>query len=248
LWKDELRIGLCPGRLVLARYARGLTRRLAGREVIPVSDDPVRSLLERVGKADLTVVLSNHYVRYGVLPWTATLRSQEEWLAYARHHFSSTYGAVAADWKVHVSTAGRRRARIACAIDATLLARLREVPGVRSVQPYFMSAFNTRRNAVSGEAWFVLHEPGRLTLGLASRGEWRLVRNRQAPSSWRESLPDLLEREVAARDGEGTDRVFLCTEDDTRDLPAQVGRYRITDLSVAPGASLDSRAALMALN
>jgi hypothetical protein len=248
LWKDELRVGLCPGRLVLARYARGLRRRLIERRVVPVTGDPVRTLGDHVGKADVTVVLSNHYVRYGVLPWTRTLHSRDEWLAYARHHFSSTHGAAAAGWHLGVSTGGRGKARIACAIDAELLERLRGMRCIRSVQPYLMSAFNARRHAVSGDVWFVLQEPGRLTVCLAGRGGWKLVRNRQAAPNWRESLADLLDREIAARDEEAPERVILCAEDDTSGLPLRVGRYRITDLSVPRGASLDSRAAIMALH
>lgn len=248
LWKDDLRVGLCPGRLVLARYRRRLRRRLVERVVVPVTGDPVRALGDLAGEADVTVVLSNHYMRYGVLPWTATLHSTEEWLAYARHHFSGTYGAAAAGWQLGVSAGGRRKARIACAIDAELLERLRGLRYIRSVQPYLMSAFNARRHAVSGDAWFVLQEPGRLTLGLSGRSGWKLVRNRQAAANWRESLSDLLDREIAARDEEAPERVILCAEDDTRDLPSRLGRYRITDLSLPRGASLDSRAAIMALD
>lgn len=248
LWQDDLRVGLCPGRLVLARYRRRLRRRLIERAVVPVTGDPVRSLGDLAGKADVTVVLSNHYVRYGVLPWTGTLRTRDEWLAYARHHFSSTHGATAAGWQLGVSTAGRGRARLACAIDAELLERLRATRCVRSVQPYLMSAFNARRHAVSGDAWFVLQEPGRLTVGLASRGGWKLVRNRQAAANWSESLADLLDREITARDEEAPERVILCAEDNTKDLPSRLGRYRITDLSLLRGANLDSRAAIMALN
>ena len=248
LWKDDLRVGLCPGRLVLARYRRRVRRRLIERAVVPVNGDPVRALGGLAGTANVTVVLSNHYVRYGVLPWTATLDSREEWLAYARHQFSSTYGSSAAGWQMSVSTGGRGSARIACAIDAVLLERLREIRSVRSVQPYLMSAFNARRHAVPGEAWFVLQEPGRLTVGLAGGGGWKLVRHRHAAANWPEFLADLLDRETAARDEEAPERVILCAEDDTRELPSRVGRYRITDLSVPRGAGLDSRATIMALH
>ena len=248
LWKDELRVGLCPGRLVIARYRRGLARRLIECAIVPVGADPIQALAAVADKADVTVVLSNHYVRYGVLPWAARLHSNEEWLAYAHHHFSTTYGAASAGWRLGVSAARRGTPRIACAIDADLFERLRGSGSVRSVEPYLMAAFNARRRAVSTPAWFVVQEPGRLTLGLAGSNGWSLVRNRRAAPDWPDSLADLLDRESAARSEATPADVALCCEDGVPDLPAHIGRYRVTDLSLPRGARLNSREAIMAFN
>jgi hypothetical protein len=151
------------------------------------------------GEARLEVVLSNHLVRYAVLAWSPALSSDKKWMAYAQHTYAATYGADAAGWRISICSGGRGKAHVACAIDAALLDEIAAVERVVSIQPHLMSAFNARRKEFGDEpGWFVLHEPGRLTLGLVADGEWKLLRNRRAREDWRDSLGDLLHRETAA--------------------------------------------------
>jgi hypothetical protein len=158
----------------------------------------------------LTVVLSAHLVRYAVLPWSPALGNEPEWLAYARHTFASIHGAAAAEWSIRLCRAGRRRPRVACAIDASLLEALLGNERIVSIQPRLMAEFNERR-AQFGQApaWFVLQEPGRLTLSLIADGEWKLIRTRQVPEEWRSALPGLLARESAASGEPACERVVL---------------------------------------
>jgi hypothetical protein len=161
--------------------------------------DSADGLRRLPGTDRLEVVLSNHLVRYALLPWSPALTTDDEWMAYARHVFDSTYGADAAGWRIRVCDGGRGKARVACATDAALLDAIAAVERVASIQPHLMAAFNARRGEFGADpGWFVLHEPGRLTLGLVAGGEWKCLRNRQATEDWRNSLPDLLQRETAA--------------------------------------------------
>lgn len=177
--RAELRAGLCPGRLVL------------GGEI--VAGEPLAELRERAAGRRLTVVLSNHYVRYAVLPSSKALRSGADWHAYARHVLEATYGTAVGGWEIRVSE------RVAAAVDAALLEELRAIPTLRSVQPYLMAAFNARRGRLRAKsAWFVVQEPGRLTLALLQEESWKAIRTRQAGPGWAGSLADLLEREAAA--------------------------------------------------
>jgi hypothetical protein len=161
--------------------------------------DTAERLRQVPGEARLEVILSNHLLRYAVLPWSPALVSGDEWMAYARHVFGNTYGSDAASWRVRICDGGRGKARIACAADAALLDSIAAVERVVSIQPHLMTAFNARRGDFGkAPGWFVLHEPGRLTLGLVADGEWKLLRNRQAPENWRDSLHDLLHRETEA--------------------------------------------------
>ena len=215
LWPPENRIGICPGRLVLAD------------RVIPVAGDLVSELGKINGKSRLTVVLSNHLVRYAVLPWSPELTSSQEWLAFARHTFASVYGSLAAGWEIRLATSRRGAARIATAVDGALLSSLRALPGLVSVQPYLMSAFNVDRHRVGDSAWLVLHESGRITLALITENEWRLVRSRQVHDAWPESLLTMLARETITLDGTPPNRVFVRSE---QELPEQLGAYVVTDL------------------
>ncbi len=159
--------------------------------------DTAEGLHKLPGDAKLEVVLSNHLLRYAVLPWSPALSSENEWTAYARHVFTTTYGAEAASWRVQICDSGRGKSRVACAADAALLDSIAAVERVVSIQPHLVVAFNARRDEFGIEpGWFVLHEPGRVTLALLADGEWKLLRNRQATAGWRDRLEDLLHRET----------------------------------------------------
>lgn len=162
------------------------------------------------GRAKLEVILSNHLVRYAVLPWSSALSSEEEWMAYAQHLFASTYGVDAAGWRIRICEGGRGKTCVACAVDAALFDSIVAVECVVSIQPHLMAAFNGRRKEFGKDpGWFVLHEPGRLTLGLVADGEWKVLRNRQAAADWRDSLQDLLHRETEASGAAACGRVVL---------------------------------------
>src|SRR5437588_2772460 len=133
--RDELRVGLCPDRLVVARFQRGLTRRLVDETVYPVNGSPVEALKQLNGYWDICVVLSSYLVRHQVLPWSDTLSGDEDWLAYAEHRFAATYGDEAKRWDIRVSEAPKGKARVATAGERPLLELLNEIPTVGSIQP-----------------------------------------------------------------------------------------------------------------
>lgn len=240
----ELRVGLCPDRLIVARFRGALRRKLIEQAVCPAKD-PLAELRQRAGKLGTCVVLSNHFVRYAVLPWSSRLASEREWTAFAQHSFLSTYGEVARAWEIRVSPTGRGNPVIACAVDSALLEALRQIPRLARVQPYLMAAFNARRRALPGlSLWFVLQERGRVTLALIVDGKWKLIRSRQVREDWHESLGDLLDREAAACREAGADCAAVCSEEE---VPARAGRYRILDVTLPKNADPASRAIRMAL-
>lgn len=233
LRRAEVRVGLCRDRLVLAR------------SIVPIAKPGVDEIKELAAASRVAVILSNHFVRYAVLPWTPSLSSEEEWLALAQHAFASTYGAVAAHWRVHVCSTGYRQPRVACAVDGEVLESLEALPRVVSIEPYLMAAFNSRRRALHGKTtWFVLQEPGRLTLSLFAKGAWKLIRTRQASADWRQSLADVLERESADCEID-CDSAVLCSEEE---LFGPLGRFRIEDVTLRHGDSLGKRRHVMALH
>lgn len=187
-----------------------LPLRWARQRVAFLPGDTVEKLTRIPGKGELEVILSNHLVRYAVLPWSEALSSEGRWASFAEHVFAKTYGPAASDWRIRICNTGRRRARVACAVEGALLDALAGVERVVSVVPHFMVAFNGRRSEFARDpGWIVVHEPGRLTLGLVCDGEWKLLRNRSAREEWRDTLGELLRRE-AATSGEPTcERVVI---------------------------------------
>lgn len=243
---NELRVGLCPDRLIIARFRRRFARKLVEQRVVPVKANLPDALKELAANETVTVLLSNHFVRYAVLPWSSTLTSERDWTAFAQHNFASTYGDVAKTWAFCVSRTKQGYPAIACAVDGALLQSLRQIPGIVSVQPYFMAAFNAGRRSFPGPSlWFVVQERGRVTVALVVDGKWKAIRHRQAGEGWREALSDYLDREAAACGDESTDCAVVCSEEE---LPKQVGRYRILDVSLPRNANLALRPIRMALS
>jgi hypothetical protein len=213
---DRLRIGLAPGRVVIAGYGRRLhaaPRSAESIDVEPSAGAPrwqaavnaLAAALAQPGAAQCraTVILSGHFVRYTVLPGNAALRNDEEWVAYARHRLHSVHGAAIENWDLRVCETAPGGVRIGCAVDRALLDALEAaVAGsggrLESVQPYLMSVFNRARLAVDASCWFVVEEPGRLTLALIEKGVWRSVRGHRVDARWRHDLAAILERESAA--------------------------------------------------
>lgn len=144
-----------------------------------------------------TVVLSNHFVRYAIVPWSNALTSDAEELAYVKHHFGKIHGERAKAWALRWSENGKG-SRLAAAIDAELIAELRRaLPRLVSVQPYLMAAINRSRAAIPKEgAWLALVEDGRACVALHSGGSVRSVQNLRG--GWL----DLLERERRRAAGE----------------------------------------------
>lgn len=133
------------------------------------------------GSAD--VVLSNHFVRYLLVPWNATVAGAREEEALAAARFQQVYGEIARTWTVRVSSARPGSAMLAAAVENGLVdavvalfagSRLR----LRSVQPALMAACNLLSASVPANAWVACAEPGQLLLGLQRDGQWRSLRSR----------------------------------------------------------------------
>jgi hypothetical protein len=165
-----------------------------------MSDMPAR-------KAAVTVFLSNHFLRYAIVPWRDELAAGEEEMAWARHCFTRLYGSAAAQWEIRLNPLPQRAARLACALDAELIEELRAVCArsgsvLCSVQPQLMTAFNSsRRQLGQCSAWLAMPEPGHVCLALLDQGQWLRIRGLRIDGRWQDELPQLLEREALLSDG-----------------------------------------------
>jgi hypothetical protein len=215
LSRDRVVIGLAPESLALVLLEGGTPAHVTGSRVARYApafgveswQTAVEALREVAAelkdvKADVTVVLSNHFVRYALIPPGEGLDQGDEELAYARYCFGKIHGARSKSWEVRMTAGAGTAGRLASAIDGSLLEAVQACFPARgkarlaSVQPYLMSAFNHWRRTMQGEsAWFLLVEPQRFCLALLQNGRWAAVRNSkadlEAPGQWAE----LLERE-----------------------------------------------------
>ena len=219
--RDEHRIVLHPDRVVLARMKREFSRHGLKRHLQAIHDLPCAPVtgedlpwsgalrvLEAAlpefsdRKSNATVVLSNHFMRYALIPWSDALTDEKEEMAYARHSFSEMYGRDSGTWELRISPGRGCMSQMASAVDTRLLGALRELLGrfgvnLKSIQPHLMLAYNACHNSLRDRsAWLALIEHGNLCLALLQNGRWSWVRTMRIGKHWHEELPLLLEREA----------------------------------------------------
>lgn len=256
LLRDELHIALSPGKVAMERLTRGLYPKVVARHAVacavPVQDEApwakvlegLESGLQKMGEAkcNVQIVLSNHFVRYALVPWSDQINDQEEEQAFIRLRFTKTYGADAQHWALRMSPNSYGEMQVACAIDQGLLDGLERVVTAHgaklvSLQPNLMTMFNQwRQELPDSAAWFVVAESGRLCVSQLYMGRWQTLRTVKAGDDWCQALQKLLEREYLISES-GTERgaVYLCAPISVAatDLPG----WEVHQLNAMPDAA-----------
>jgi hypothetical protein len=235
LKRKHLRIGLGAKRVIVSG-AKALE--LASSEDWRAAVEALPEILKSHKTRDASVVLADQFVRYALLPWNEAVKTPEQWRALACHRFGALHGAAAAAWDVKVTDTAPLGARLACAVDRSLIEGIASAfaaAGVNlvSVQPFLVAAFNRIRQMVgNGSCWIVVEEPGRLTLALIQRGAWLAIRSRRSDERWRVVLPEILERESAFL---GLDqpctRVIVCAQGEFEFDPQMLDAWRAQAMS-----------------
>jgi hypothetical protein len=216
LWPDRLFLFIAPERIVLVRSHGRLRPQVVAKHIVPVtaaaSASPWQSALDTLTQLlqsdpqwqslEVHAVLSNHFVRYQLIPWSALSAGADVRAAYVRESFVQIYGDVAAGWVYSVSPPRQGEAAFASAIDSALLAQLEQAVGhtqsrLHSVAPHLMPTFNhARRTLTQQDVWFVQVDAASLLLLCISAGHWQAVSSHQVDAAqWPAQLPMLLERE-----------------------------------------------------
>ena len=217
-WRDEVRIALCPDRVILARVSRRWRPRVTAKQVVRCADQGIadwkpcveallRTLPEARWKdADATVIVSNHFVRYALVPWSEELVGDDEKLAWVRHHFVEVYGEAVATAEYRWSEDRPDAPCLASAVDGEFVDQVRRAfegtsLRLRSIQPYLMTVFNRwGRRAMGNAVWILAPEPGRVCLASIVRGRWRGIASRKMGVNWQAELPVVLDRELVLSD------------------------------------------------
>ena len=261
---DEHRIVLRPDRVILARMKREFTRHGWERNVRSIQEVPclptsgedlpwsgalgaLESVLSGLSgrKPQTTVVLSNHFMRYVLIPASDALFDAKEEKAYAQHSFREMYGRDSNDWELCISSGGIGNSQMASAVDARLLESLRglfaRVGGeLESIQPHLMLAYNACRNTLRDRSvWLALIEHGNLCLAVLQDGRWSWVRTMRIGARWHEELPLLLEREAFnANVGAGINEVLLWAPEYAAGLFPPGGKWNVQHLQPSRMPSL----------
>ena len=202
LWRDEIGVYVAPHRLALTRLARGLRPKSVGtaswtNELIGDThwSAALRAVDSLLGTSDwqgaaARIVLSDHWVRYAMVPYAAALSGAAERLTHARHVLTDIYGEIVAEWKVTLANARPGAMQVACAVPAALIDELRailthhKIP-LKSLRPQLVSAYNHwRAQLPDGGAGFVSIEQGSLAAARLVRGGWDRVHSVRIGADW----------------------------------------------------------------
>lgn|GEM_PF-1695640 len=130
----------------------------------------------------LHVVLSNSFVRFACVPWSEAIADEGELQIVAGLVLESCYGDMTG-WTVSLDNGGWGEARLACAVENALLAKLREALEAAHVdcsciEPYFVTCWNRWCGELStGDALLVVAEPqGPAVVASFRSGAWNSVR------------------------------------------------------------------------
>jgi hypothetical protein len=215
-WPERLRIALCPDRLVVARVGIGLRNRVYDKHIVDcvptsagaawhASIAALGAVLDGLQKpnAAVTIILSNHFVRYAIVPWRDSVTNIAEQAALARHCFKNIFGDVAANWDIRVSDGGFRRNAVASAVDRDLTIQLNQLfidrkLSLPSVQPYFMTVCNRFSNELSSgkSGCFAVVECGRAAFGIYDHRGWQSLSARRLADVSEVGLAPVLAQEL----------------------------------------------------
>jgi hypothetical protein len=205
LWRDEIGAYLSPHRLCLVRMKRGVT----AEHEQPLEPGPPAAWAPALGALDALlsqaawqgartrVVIADHWARYAIVPWIASLSSAEERVAHARQLLASIYGEVVSDWDVCVSEAPPQSARVVCAVPRALLEGIRTLCAAHAVkllslQPQLIAAYVSWRHRLPAEnAWFVTVEQGSLAAARIGQDGWDRVHSVRIGADWTRELKRL---------------------------------------------------------
>lgn len=266
LWRDRLALAIAPQRIVLVRTHGWLRPQVVAKSIVEIPAahavggwQPALDALAGVVQHDsqwqrlnVHAVLSNHFVRYQLIPWSAQIRNADERAAYVRASFAQVYGDGTAQWACTVSRTRRGAAWIASAVDQALLTQLEDLLGqtqsqLHSAAPYLMPAYNRARPAIQGKnLWFVQVEHDKLLLLLILDGRWHAIGSHPLDATtWPAQLPLLLEREWHLH-GSGTmPRKLVISAPDTPPVALdEAGAWQVQwlPLRVHPGFAAASAA------
>jgi hypothetical protein len=263
---EQFHVLLRPGEIRVTQRG-GLLAGRGGRArafAVPATrggaDEPWRASVQRLAEAltemrvrsgALHVVVSDHFARHVLVPWSADLVADSERIAFARIAFGEVFGPAADAWTVTLDEQPAGRPSFACAIDRGLLLTVQDLAKalrlrLTSLAPALSDRINRHRRALSARTFCVASiEPGRLTLAFRHAGAWAGVRTRRVEGSVIDGLAGALVQEAAVSGVPAGGTLYLIGED-LGSQPAfgipgwQVQRLSDGAAALAPAARLDA--------
>jgi len=242
LWRDEVGAYLSPGRICLVRLKRGLRPAVSTQHEQALNAgeaagwEPALAALDALladeswRGAQLRLVLSDHWVRYAMVPWTAEVKSAGERLTHARQLLLSMYGELVSQWEVCVSESPPLCPRVACTIPAGLIADLRTLCAkhaakIASLQPHLVASYASWRHVLPrNNAWFVTVDQGSLAAARIVPAGWDRVHSVRIGTDWTRELKRLQTFGRIASENPNEGRVYVDAPQAWREVAGEAGK------------------------
>ena len=227
LWRDRIQVFLAPDRIDWVRTTRGFKPVQAAKVTVlcePVQGAPVwQAALQQLEKhlidasgADLSITLSNHFVRYVTLPPQAEIMTPEEVNSYAAFRMREVYAERVDAWALSVSAWSPLTGAVCAAIPRDLMAELGKMAArlhckLKEIEPYFASVYDRWQKLLNGDKTYcAVVEAGRMCISTQINGVWHSIRNQRIVHSIADELLAALDQEaVLSGNKAAVEQVFL---------------------------------------
>jgi hypothetical protein len=158
----------------------------------------------------ITLILSNQWFRYKIIPAMPAFSPADKVIAVATHCFRESYGDSVDNWMVRVNPLAHGDSLLVSAVDTQLIAAIELLSKkyqckLKSIQPYLMSGLNCMRHQLGATlSCLVQVETGRLTIALMCDGNWQSITatnmakgsTKDSEVDWSADLAALISREM----------------------------------------------------
>lgn len=227
LWRDQIQVFLAPERVDLVRFSRGLKpvqtakitahcQALQGAAAWQSALQQLEKNLTDAAATELSVTLSNHFVRYVTLPPQAEIASPEEVKSYANFRMREIYAERMDAWVLSVSEWHPITGAICAAIPRVLVTQLEELAArhqckLKTIEPYLASIHDHWHKLLNGHTiYLAVIEAGRICVSILIDGVWRSIRNQRILHSAADELLAILDQEaIFLGNKETVDSVYI---------------------------------------
>lgn len=172
LFRKQLYVVIYPDRVILRGLGKGIRRTIVLQNEIPCLPQPdapnwqsALSTFEywlassEMKEADVTITLSNHFVRYSLIHDSTEISSRDEAQTMAKILFEEIYGSPAKKWEFAIEEGIDGESRLIAAIDLDFLNGIVEILKISSMRlsaitPYFVSVFNRFHRQIPNSGCF----------------------------------------------------------------------------------------------
>lgn len=226
--RNQIEIFLAPNRINWVQSQRGLKPVKQPVVTIPVPQSTEQQVaweqvlkkldaeLPENANADVTITLSNHFVRYVTLLPQAEINTPEEVLAYADFRMREIYGARVDHWIISISMWNPQYGAICAAISHELLTSMETTVKnhggrLSRIEPYFAAVLDQWEKTFNpGKSFVALIEADRLCTGVLKNGIWQNIRNQRISKNAADELWAVLDQEaVLTGHKEALETVYL---------------------------------------